>query len=180
MSAETNERHCHAMGCTSTSATDPKFLETLENWLRDVPEILLLIRYSAAAGNKDFEFFSLFRILSNRIRQLPPGTSIIAFRQPQLALRGLVDDGFIAGCLSCIPDSSEFLALEMTRRAYGERSWFHWEAGESHPELSEALEHSRGTPVAVGPHPSFWLEDSDDVVSAIVPDASGIVRIGIY
>jgi hypothetical protein len=54
------------------SATDPKLLGTLESWLRDPPEILVLIRYSRAAGNKDFEFFSSFDTLSNRTRQLPP------------------------------------------------------------------------------------------------------------
>ena len=161
------------------SATDPKFLGTLESWLRDLPEILVLIRYSHAAGNKDFEFFSSFGTLSNRIRQLPPRTSVVAFRQPQLPLRGVVDECFIASCLSRIPDGSEFLVLETTRRAYGEMSWLHNEAGESHAELREALEESRGTPVAVGPYPSR-LEDSDDVASAIVPDENGIVRIGVY
>jgi hypothetical protein len=166
------------MSCAS--ATDSRFLGTLESWLSSLPEMLVLIRYSAAAGNKDFEFLSSFETLSNRIRQLPPSTSVSAFRQPQLPLRGLVDEGFIASCLSVIRDGSEFLVLEMTRRAYGEKSWVHWEAGESHAELREALEHSRGTPVAVGPYPRFWLDDSDDIVSAIVPDANGLVRIGIY
>jgi hypothetical protein len=161
------------------SATDPKFLGTLEGWLRDRPEILVLIRYSHAAGNRDFEFFSSFGALANRIRQLPPSTSMIAFRQPQLPLRGLVDESFIASCLDRIPDGSEFLVLETARRTYGERSWFHCEAGESHAELREALEESRGTRVAIGPHPP-WLEESDDVVSAIVPDENGIVRFGVY
>src|SRR5882757_9953771 len=95
-----------------TSATDPKFPGTLESWLRSLPEILVLIRYSAAAGSKDFEFFSSFAALSNRIRQLPPSTSIIAFRQPQLPLRGVVDEAFIANCLSRVPDGSAFLVLE--------------------------------------------------------------------
>jgi hypothetical protein len=161
------------------SATDPRFLGTLESWLNSLPEILVLIRYSAAAGNKDFGLFSSFGVLSGRIRQLPPSTSIVAFRQPQLPLRGLVDEGFIASCLSFIPDGSEFLVLEATRRAYGERSWVHWDAGESHAELREALEDSLGTPVAVGPYPP-WLEDTGDVVSAIVPDVNGIVRVGVY
>jgi hypothetical protein len=161
------------------SATDPKFLGTLESWLRDLPEILVVFRYSHAAGNKDFEFFSSFGTLSNRMRQLPPRTSVVAFRQPQLPLRGLVDECFIASCLSRIPDGSEFLVLETTCRVYGEMSWFHHEAGESHAELREALEESRGTPVAVGSYPP-WLEASDDVVSAIVPDENGIVRTGVY
>jgi hypothetical protein len=161
------------------SATDSKFLGTLGSWLRSLPEILVLIRYSHAAGNKDFEFFSSFEALWNRIRQLPPSTSIIAFRQPQLPLRGLVDEAFVASCLSSVPDGSEFLVLETVRRAYREMSWFHWVGGETHAELREALEDARGAPVAVGPYPP-WLADTDDVVSAIVPDENGIVRVGVY
>jgi hypothetical protein len=159
------------------SATDPKFLGTLESWLLSLSEILVLIRYSAAAGSKDFELFASFVALSKRIRQLPPRTSIVAFRQPQAPLRGVVDEDFVASCLSCVPDGSEFLVLETARR--GERSWFHWMAGETHAELREALEGSRGAPVAVGPYPP-WLVDSDDVISAIVPDENGIVRVGVY
>jgi hypothetical protein len=40
-------------------------------WLRGLPEILVLIRYPRAAGNKDFEFFASFGTLSIRIWQLP-------------------------------------------------------------------------------------------------------------
>jgi len=161
------------------SATDPGFLGTLESWLSRLPEILVLIRYSAAAGNKDFEFFSSFGALSNRIRQLPPSTSIIAFRRPQLPLRGVVDEGFIASCLSDVPDGSEFLVLEIAPPTCGQKSWSHWEAGETHGELREALEDSRGAPVAVGLYPP-WLDDTDDVVSAIMPDENGLVKRGVY
>jgi hypothetical protein len=78
-----------------------------------------------------------------------------------------------------IPDGSEFLVLEATRRAHGKESWFHWKAGESHAELREALEDSRDVPVAVGLYPPS-LSDTDDVISAIVPDEHGIVRVGAY
>jgi hypothetical protein len=161
-----------------TSATDQKFLGTLESWLRSLPEILVLIRYPAS-GNREFEFFSSFEVLSNRIRQLPPNTSVIAFRQRQLPLRGIVDDQFIASCLGCILDRAKFLVVETARRAYGRKSWFHSAEGETHAELREALEGSRGVPVAVGPYPP-WLEDTDDTVSAIVPDENGIVRVSVY
>ena len=53
-----------------TSATDREFLSTLQNWLRARPEILVLIRYSRAAGSKDFEFFSSFEALTTRFGQL--------------------------------------------------------------------------------------------------------------
>jgi hypothetical protein len=161
------------------SATDRKFLGTLEAWLRSRPEVLLLTRYSHAAGAKDFEFFSSFQDLSERLRQLPPRTSVIAFKQPQLSLRGVVDDSFITKCLSSIPDGLEYLFVETERRVYGRRSWFHYDTGMSHAELRDDLEESRGVGVAVGLYPS-WLEDTDDVISAVVPDDQGVVTPGIY
>lgn len=161
------------------TTTDPKFLGTLESWFRSQPEILLLIRYSHAAGSKDFEFFSSFQSLADRIRGLPPLTCVIAFRQPQLPLRGVVDDAFISRCLSGIADGSEYLVVETVRRVYGSRSWFHDDAGVSHAELRDDLEECRGTPVAAGLYPP-WLEDTDDVISAVVPDEHGVVKCGIY
>jgi hypothetical protein len=159
--------------------TDPVFLGTLEKWLQSRPEVLVLIRYSHAAGNRDFEFFLSFQDLSDRLCQLPPLTCVTAFRSPQLPLRGIVDDNFIAKCLAGIPDGSEYLVVETVRRAYGTGSWFHHGAGVSHAELRGNLEESRGVTVAAGLYPP-WLEDTDDVISAVVPDEHGIVRSGVY
>ncbi len=159
--------------------TDPKFLGTLESWFRSQPEILVLIRYSHAAGSKDFEFVSSLQELSDRMSQLPPRTCVIAFKQPQLPLRGIVDDSFIAKCLSNVPDGSEYLVVETVRRVAGRHSWFHYGASELHVELRDDLEQARGVPVAAGLYPP-WLEDNDDVISAAVPDEHGVVSPGIY
>ncbi len=139
----------------------------------------MLFRFSHAAGAKDFEFFSTLQALSDRMRQLPPRTCVIAFKQPQLPLRGVVDDDFIARWLSTIPNGVEYLLVETIRRVAGRHSWFHHAAGESHAELRDDLAHSRGVPVAVGFYPP-WLEDTDDVISAVVPDEHGVVSPGIY
>jgi hypothetical protein len=163
----------------NTSTTDSTFLKTLNTWLQNQSEILVLFRYSAAAGSKDFEFFLSFEALSNRIGELPPFTYVTAFKQKQLPLRGVVDDSFVATCLSAIPDGAEYLIVETVRRVYGKKSWFHHDAGVSHKQLCEDLGESRGIAVATGLYPP-WLEDTDDVISAIVPDEHGIVRIGIY
>jgi hypothetical protein len=162
-----------------TSSTDRTFLSTLEYWLGIQPEILVLIRYSHAAGHKSFELFSSPAALFERLRQLPPRTAVTAFRQPQLPLRGIVDDGFIESCLRSIPEGSEFLVMETAPRTYRRVTFFHHEAGETHTELREALEDSRGNPVAVGLYPP-WLEDDPDVVASIVPDQDGEVRPGAY
>lgn len=161
------------------SSTDKRFLATLDEWLQGKREILLLIRYSHAAGSKEFEFFSSFETLSERLDSLPPRTCVTAFKQPQLPIRGVVDDDFITNCLSAIADGSEFLVVETTRRTAGRVSWFHHGAGESHAELREELEGLRGHTVAAGLYPP-WVEDTRDVISAVVPDEHGRVVTGVY
>ena len=159
--------------------SDPKFLDTVESWFRSQPEILALIRYSHAAGNREFELFSSFRDFAERLRQLPHLACVIAFRQPQLPLRGVVDDSFIARCLQSIPDGSEYVVTETVRRVYGRMSWFHYGSGQSHAELRDDLEECRGAPVAAGLYPP-WLHDTEDVISAVVPDEHGVTTSGVY
>ena len=95
--------------------TDPEFLGPLERWFQSQSEILVLIRVRCGGGAKDFELFSIFEALLRRIHELPLGTCITAFRQPQLPLRGVVDDEFIAKCLDSVPDGSEYLMVETVR-----------------------------------------------------------------
>ena len=159
--------------------SDPGFLSELGAWFNARPEILVLIRYPYAAGSTDFEFFTSLQQLVDRIRGLEPRTSIIAFRQPLLPLRGIVDDDFIAKCMTAIPETAEYLVVETVRRTYGKRSWFFHGEGVSHTQLREELEECRGAPVAVGVCPE-WIHDSDDVISAIVPDEDGVVRSAVY
>jgi hypothetical protein len=144
-----------------------------------IPGEDVLIRYPYAGGTKSFEFFTSAAALFERLRQLPPRTSVIAFRQPQLSLRGIVDDEFIETRLRNIPEGSEFLVVETAQRTNGRASWFHDMAGETHPELRDALKESRGNAVAVGLYPA-WLKDDPDLISGYVPDEDGIVRLGAY
>jgi hypothetical protein len=51
--------------------------------------------------------------------------------------------------------------------------------GESHTELRDDLEDLRGSSAGVGLYPP-WLEDTEDVISAYVPDEDGVVRPGGY
>lgn len=159
------------------ATTDVKFLETLENCFRSQSEVLIEIRYRYGAGSRDFELLPSFRALSDRIDKLPAGAYVTAFRKPQLPLRGVVDDKFVAKCLENIPDGSEYLVAETVRRVYGRYSFFYFATGESHGELRDHLEGCRGAPVAAGLHPPV-LEESVDVITAVVPDPDGVVRAG--
>ena len=111
------------------STSDKQFLTTLEEWLCNQAEILVLIRFSRAAGNKSFEFFTSFGEFLERIRQLEPEACVTAFKRPKLPIRGVVNEEFICGCLAQIPDGSEFLVVETAPRTADRASWFHHEAG---------------------------------------------------
>jgi hypothetical protein len=91
----------------------------------------------------------------------------------------VVDDAFIADCLATIPDGVEYVIVEAEPRVAGACSWFHQETGTSHKELRESLEEERGEVVLAGEYPP-WLDDSDWIMTAYVPDSDGIVRPGAY
>jgi hypothetical protein len=161
------------------STGDKAFLNSLESWLKSHAEVLILIQYSHAVGNKDFEFHKSFSLLLERLRQLPPKACVTAFRTPQLQLRGIVDDEFIHKCLSGVPDRSEYAIVDTVATTRGQFSSFDFCAGESHHELREDLEGRRGKPVAVGKYPP-WQEETSDVISAYVPDQDGNLRRVVY
>ena len=49
------------------SVTSPEFQEACKQWLNELGEVLVLFRYSHAAGSKDYEFFTDISLLNDRI-----------------------------------------------------------------------------------------------------------------
>jgi len=167
------------MGYTSTQ--DPTFISTVQAWIESKKEVFALIRFHAAAGSKSFEFFQSMDAFKNRLNELHARTCITVFRDPQLPLRGCVDEEFIQTALAAIPDGAEFLVVALELTTIGRASWFHDAAGVTHDELVEELRHDYcyGKQVAVGNYPP-WLDESDSVISAVVPNGDGSVTTGIY
>jgi len=161
------------------STTDKEFLKLLEGWLRGQSEVMIFVRYTRVAGKKSFEFFTSFSTLKTRLTQLEAETNVMAFRKPQLPVRGRVDDEFIGRCLSLIPAGSKFLVLETDPPMATQQWLFRHEAGEGHIESQEVLEGLRGRLVAVGPYPHV-LKGGPDVISAYVPHQDGRVKAGVY
>ncbi len=161
------------------ATTDPEFVAKLVRWFDTNPEVLVLFRFRRAAGSRSYEFYSSPAALSERIRGLPEGTAVSLFSGPQLPIRGIVDDAFVTRCLDAIPEGAEYLVVETMASIAGTMSWFSNGSGESHVELRDDLESSRGKPVAVGVHPP-WPGDLEDPLSAVVPDGDGVVRRGPY
>ncbi len=116
-----------------------------------------------------------------RLQELRPRTCITVFRDQQLPLRGRVNEEFTRHALELVPDGTEFLIVALQKTAIGAASWFCEAAGESHGELVKELRGPNfyGKQVALGPYPP-WLDDTNAVISAVVPDEDGIVTAGIY
>ena len=58
------------MGYQSSQA--PGFLKTVERWIADAGEVLVMIRFLHAAGNRSYEFFSSFDFFQERVVQSEP------------------------------------------------------------------------------------------------------------
>src|SRR5579859_2640626 len=85
---------CKSMAYESTNS--PGFLETIKTWIAENGEVLVLIRFSYAAGSKELEFFTSFTTFRQRLARFSPRTCVTVFRQRHLPLRGAIDDDFIA------------------------------------------------------------------------------------
>jgi len=158
--------------------TNKEILAKLECWFHERPEILVRTRVQCS-GRDEFQFFSSFEMLANRMRESHPGTWFTIFEQPQLPLRGVVDDDFIARCLKNISKGDEYLIVETVQRVAGKRSWFHNLSDDTYASLPDYLSGSLGVSVAVGLYPPC-LEERDDVIHVFTPNADGIVKAGPY
>jgi len=161
------------------STEDPLFRNKLSDWLAELGEVSALIRFSASAGSKSFEFFPAMPAFLDRLAELPPRTCVIAFGTPQLPLRGRVDGKFARTALAHIPPESEYLIAGLELKTYGKVSWFGFSSGVGLTELYMDLADRIGESVAVGVYPP-WEYDSDLVLSAIVPEPDGSIAVGIY
>jgi hypothetical protein len=165
------------MGYTSTN--DPDFREQAARWIAERQEASGLIRFSHAAGSKSFEFFDSAAAFQARLQELPSRTCVTIFGERQLPLRGVVDDDFIRQASASIPDGTEYLVAGLELVQYGQATWYHYRSGETADDLRGDLDDMRGELVAVGPYPP-WLEDDENVISAVVPNPDGTVTTGVY
>jgi hypothetical protein len=85
-------------------------------------EVLVLIRWPDAGGSKSFELFREMSAFMGRLAPLPERTSVIVFTQPQLPIRGMVDDELIRRAVEHISASTEYLIAGRDLVTYGRYS----------------------------------------------------------
>ena len=85
----------------------------------------------------------------------------------------------MAQAMSTVPNGEEYLIVGLDEVHCGKASWLPNHSGENHRKMKEDLEAAKGTRVAFGPYPP-WLEDNEEVTSAVVPLPDGWVECGVY
>lgn len=141
------------------------YLNTVATWIRESGEVLVILRYLRAAGAKDYGFARTEGEFRRLIDVVPDGTDIIVFRDPQLPLRGVVNDDFISSAQSQIHNGEEYLYVKLEPltpddiRAFGEM-------GDTHNCMDEDLREHMGDKVAIGLCPPFIEPDNDAMISA--------------
>lgn len=159
------------------STEDNNFTELVRRWLEQNGEIFVVVRYSHAAGARDYLFFSSFSDFRDLVSSLPPMADIIVFRDKQLPIRGIADDALLKRALNEIKDGEEYLLTEVERVDL--RSTYYTE-GISHDELCSEFKDFRGKEVAAGVMPEWSRRDCEEMQSAVKPFADGSVKSGIY
>ena len=141
------------------------FISTIGRWIAAQGEVFVVLRYLRAAGSKDFALCRSLGAFRSLCEQVPAGTDIVVFRQPQLPLRGSVTEDFIRSALDTVPDGTEYMIVVLEPTS--ETGIARWESsGESHVELRADLDDWPGKLVAVGRCPRFCDPDNEQMISA--------------
>jgi hypothetical protein len=163
------------------STTSPIFLVTIKRWIAEQGEVLALFRFSRAAGSRSWEFFSCFEAFQKRLAEQCPETCIIVFSNHDLKTRGIVDEAFISHAVSTFQEHADWMLVCLEKITLGKASWYHDNPIETRGELEDELrsEFCFGKTVAIGKEPD-WLEEREGLISAVVPQADGTIKTGIY
>lgn len=143
----------------------PRFVETVLKWIESSKEVFFVLRYLRGGGAKDYGFVTNRDELHHLIDLCPTGTDMIFFRDPQLPIRGVVDEQFIANASRQIEDGTEYLCVCMRPQSQGDPR-LRGDMGDMLASMVEDLQEVFGEPVSLGSCPPFIDADSDSMVSA--------------
>jgi hypothetical protein len=143
----------------------PKFLATVGGWIDSSAEVFVVLRYLRAAGMKDYAFIKTRDEFASLVDSVAEGTDMIAFRDPQLPIRGKVSKEFVESAKAQIADGIEYLFVRRRPEKIGDLR-LSGGMGNTHATLTEDLEEEIGEEVALGTCPPFIDPDNDRMISA--------------
>ena len=143
----------------------PQFVSQVSQWIWESGEVLVILRYLASAGAKDFVFCRSPEEFASLVESVATGTDIIVLKENQLPIRGICTASFIENVLGELARHEECLAVSLETREprHLKPSGY---MSDSPEYLKEILEDMLGEEVAVGPCPNFNVDDHETMISA--------------
>jgi len=142
------------------SATAPRFLEIVKNWIEKDGEVYLMLWFHCAGGTKHHWLLNSFAHFLSIIEATEGYCSVDVYRHPNFPLRGVVDDAFIRQALVDFPDGENWFLLAYEQNSDQGTPCDVW-GDNSHTALLEALNSYIGDYVFVGPD-VHWPIAPDD------------------
>lgn len=139
----------------------PEFIQRVADWIAVNGEVLIVVRW--VGGFHDFALCRSRADFEQLVEMIADGTEVIVFRDPQMPIRGRVDEALIARALEVIPEGPEYQILSIaTKPGCPLSARVAW--GESHADLQETLHDWKGIDIAAG-CPDFWGADHEGMMS---------------
>jgi hypothetical protein len=133
--------------------------------------VLVVVRYSYAAGSKDFILLESMEQFSKLLTQLKERDSVIVVNSFNIVKEGTVDRSFIEDSLLRYPGGASWVLIGPDNYEYTAD----WAYAESKSELQEEIEDRIGNVID---DPDYIREGS--AIDAYIPDSDGTVRPGAY
>ena len=143
----------------------PNYLATVDSWIAGTGEVLVIVRYLWGGGAKDYSLVTTPEMFRSLINACPKGADIIVMRDPQLPLRGIVDNEFIQRAKKSVGNDQEYMFVcMMSGNDQDPRCRGGFDIG--HAMLEDDLSEEMENHVAFGPCPEFIADDNESMVSA--------------
>lgn len=160
------------------SIYEAELLVLVKNWIEEMREVMVVMRYANWGGAKDYYLFTDYEAYEAAIKKAPTATDVIVFKQKHLPHRGIAN-GDLKGIMATLWNPG--IPWMMAKLAYNcPLEISQWEDEDDVESFDEAFEGFRGEYVAVGLIPAWWENDHEDMQSGLVPAPNGKLHRGAY
>jgi hypothetical protein len=135
----------------------PAFVDRVADWIATDGEVLVVIRWVAGGGHRDFALCRSRADFERLIEIACDGTELIAIRGP-------VTEHLIAHVLESVPEESDYLVMSVATKPDSPMA-ARVSEGDTHADLEDTLRAWMGIEIAAGICPNFWVADHEGMIS---------------
>ncbi len=159
------------------SATDPRFLNLVKDWIEKDGEVYVMCWFHSAAGTKHAWLLTSFAHFVSSLDSVHGRCSVDVYRHPHFPIRGVVNDELIQKALAQFPEGEAWYLMAFEgREAQGTPCNEYGD--ESRTALAETLKHHVGKYIVIGPD-VHWPVPPDDYPGEWVSAALNDSRLGV-